>query len=135
MKTRRWTTAAALAAVQMSWTQLLLVLALSLATLHFDVNSPSHHYVTTAMLTVCLLLTMHACREQMNQRNALRLCLCLIQALPGLIITLKIAGWAGNNPRLAPAIFGWELGLYATITGVTWACLTVVNRRTRPTVD
>lgn len=128
MQPRRWTTAAAFAAMQMTWAQLMLVLTMGLATLLLPKNSDRHTYLNAILFAVSILLTFKACKQEFDGRNMVRLCLMMVQALPGLIVTLKIAGWANRDPYLAPAIFGWPLAGLVAATFLCWLGLTAANR-------
>jgi hypothetical protein len=134
-RTRPWTTSAAFAAMQMTWTQLLLVLSMGLALLALPKNSDRHTHLSAILMVVGLLLTFKACGQEMDGRNLLRFCLCVLQAFPGLVVTAATAQWLAPDRRYAPeisdALFLWV----SAVTGVVWLGLTAANRwRPRPAV-
>lgn len=133
-KTRHWTAAAAFAAMQMTWAQMMLVVSLGVTPALLPTHSDGQMYLSAIVFALTILLTFKACKQDLDSRNLLRLCLMMIQGLPGLIVTLKLAGWANRDPHLAPAIFGWPLaGLFAA-TFIIWLALTAANHwRPRPT--
>ena len=129
MTSRRWTTSAAFAAVQMTLAQLMLVLALGLAPLLLPKSDNDRQmYFSAILFALAMLLSFKAFKQEFDGRNLLRLCLMMVQALPGLITTLKIAGWANRDPYLAPAIFGWPLAGLVAVTLLCWLGLTATNR-------
>jgi hypothetical protein len=83
---------------------------------------------TAPAVMMVVMFSVAAGTKQLSGKGLVTMLILLASAFPGLIVSLKIVGWLIGNPRLAPAIFGPELGAMAVVAAAAIVALAVIHR-------